>query len=119
MFKKNIKIKIIFTILFIIIYSFIFDINLNDKNVEINKELVKISNRLQNSFHAIEDDISVEVASNSSIVNQDEIVIGSVSGSIDKDGIINSGSFTNDGGSINILRTPTTSLSQKTSEKQA
>ena len=75
MFKKNIKIKAIFILLFIIVYSFIFDMNLTNKKIEIDRELNKISVKLENSFHAVKDDISIEVTSTSSIINQDKIVL--------------------------------------------
>jgi len=75
LFKENLKTKIIFILLFIITYGFIFNINLNNKNLEINKELSKVSLKLKNSFHAVTDDISIEVTSTSSIIKQDKIVI--------------------------------------------
>ncbi|MEA1954866.1 MAG: ATP-binding protein [Campylobacterota bacterium] len=72
---KNIKIKSVFILLFIITYSFIFNVNFNNKNNEIDKELNKISQKLENSFGAVEDEVFIEVTSTSSIVNQDKIVI--------------------------------------------
>jgi PAS domain S-box-containing protein len=59
----------------LVTFLFVYNFNKADLNQQIDKELSKLSNNLQNSYSAITKEITLEAISTSSIIHDDETVI--------------------------------------------
>jgi len=75
----NLKLKVVFLFLFIILYSILFAYNLDDRNISIDKELHKFSQKLQNSFNNVNKENYNEAESTSSILQGEKILIQTIS----------------------------------------
>ncbi|MEA3228324.1 MAG: ATP-binding protein [Campylobacterota bacterium] len=76
---KNLKLKAIFTLLFLFLYSISFTYNLEKKDLAVEKELDKFTQKLENSFQNIVQENYNEAESTSSILHGEELLLTSMS----------------------------------------